>query len=49
MVEFRCEHCGKWFKSSMFGAVGSGATISNCQEQCPHCKKMTIVDNKNMR
>ena len=50
MVEVNCEHCGEWFKSSMFGYVDlKTSTIENCSEVCPHCKKQTIVENKNMR
>jgi len=50
MVEVKCEHCGRWFKSSMFGEVDlESSTIEDCQEQCPNCGKMTIVENENMR
>lgn len=52
----QCEHCKDWFETRMIGGPNiaemflSGAIkISNSKESCPHCGKMTTIDNSTLK
>lgn len=40
-----CEHCGKDFQSPIQVPEGSDVQMSGNTGQCPHCRKMTSIDN----
>ncbi len=50
--EIRCQQCGEWFKSGIF--IGDAENyisgkITENQQQCPICGKMTGMNKDNMR
>lgn len=52
----QCSNCKDWFEPRMIGGpnvtdmVLSGAIkLSNNHEQCPHCGKMTLIDNSTVK
>ena len=51
-IQIKCEHCKKWFNSSIFlgdSQTFDTSTLEGNKEQCPHCKKMTGCNKDNMR
>jgi len=44
-----CDNCGKKFASKLIQVENlEKNVISGNYEQCPHCKKQTLVENRNL-